>query len=302
MHAFIAGRTSSKTAIMASMRIDAARCAHVGLGEREVDLRAAPFPCGGFLEERAQARGAGERPRLRGARTAGRRRRTAENVRRPPAAQANLELLLVDEPLQFPVEHGARRQTGHEPVPVPVGAESKRALVARGPDVAALHLHAAREAPLVGVHRHEELRAPEADAARLRLGGPVRSIQKADPLPEDAAAPALGDELLAVLGLERALEDLRDSLVRLEVPDVNAAREVEELGAKTDGRLCPRPRGRFSAGYCHGVPLSDCGRLTTAARPTTRSPRRRRSPRRQCRCLRSPRSAGRRFRPGRAGR
>ena len=67
--------------------------------------------------------------------------------------------------------------------------------------------------------------------------------QVADPLPVNAASPALGHEGLGVAGLKRQLQNARDALVVLEIPHMDAAAEIEILGPESEGCRGDRQRG-----------------------------------------------------------
>src|SRR5271169_2448261 len=122
-----------------------------------------------------------------------------------------------------------RRALLHEPVPVPVFHEDNFTVARLG---ATLHLEAALENPCRAILRYEELCAAEVHAAGDGLCVPVRARHPADPLPVDAAAPAVRHKTRVVLLFQAELEDPGDAFVRLEVAHSYALLEIDPLGAE----------------------------------------------------------------------
>jgi len=109
--------------------------------------------------------------------------------------------------------------------------------LARGAQVAALHLHAALEELIFRIHHQEEFRATEADLGGDRLGGAVSARQVANPLPKDPATPALRDKRLPITRLKFELQNPGDAFVVFQVADTNASPEVEKLRPETQSEF-----------------------------------------------------------------
>ena len=82
------------------------------------------------------------------------------------------------------------------------------------------------------IDRNVQLGTAEVRAAGHGLCIPVGPGQPADPLPEHAAAPPVGDEPRPVPLLEAVLEDARDPLMRLEIPHTDTLLEIDPLGTE----------------------------------------------------------------------
>ncbi len=96
--------------------------------------------------------------------------------------------------------------------------------------------------------RTETVLRRQIEISDYRLGFPVGARQPADPLPIDAAAPAVGDKWRSVARFKMVFENLRNPLVRLQIPDPDATLEVDPL----------RPEG-FASGQFAGL-LGFCRR------------------------------------------
>jgi len=145
------------------------------------------------------------------------------------------EALAANQPLEFAGHDASGLQSRDEPVPIPIGAQFEMAGLARRFRIAAFDLQAEVGGPLIGIDREEELGAAEADIRGDRFCQAIGAGQKADPMPVDTAAPSLGNEWLAVARFESEFQDARDALVFGEISNVNAALEIQKLGAKGAG-------------------------------------------------------------------
>src|SRR5690242_8577831 len=119
----------------------------------------------------------------------------------PPVPRANPEAFSRHQALQFFLHAAAGLERSHQPVPVPIALELAGWKVTRRSQIAALHLNAALEKFFVRVDGKKELRTAEADALRKGLRFAVGSRQISNPLPVNAAPPALRHKRLPIARL-----------------------------------------------------------------------------------------------------